>query len=61
VNRDEASHQGGDLAGRRLEREMARIEDMDDGPGLSGTAMVFTVLPAPVGDWAGDRRYVLEQ
>jgi len=28
VNSDEASHQGGDLVCRRIEREMTRIEDM---------------------------------
>src|SRR6266481_5327099 len=29
VNSDEASHQGGDLVCRRVEREMTRIEDMN--------------------------------
>src|SRR5882762_7984363 len=30
VNSDEASHQGGDLVCRRVEREMTRIEDMHE-------------------------------
>src|ERR1700682_3712247 len=30
VNSDEASHQGGDLVCRRIEREMTRIEDMHE-------------------------------